>query len=273
MTTYVIGDIQGCFEAFKGLRKLVKFKPKRDCLWSVGDLINRGPDNLTTLRWFYKHRESVKVVLGNHDLHLLAHYEGVGRKSRSDNFNDILEASDAGELLEWLRHQPLMYREGNLLMSHAGIPPCWTSEEAMAYAAEVSAALRSDRRADYFRAMYGNEPYRWSPHLTGLSRLRLITNYFTRMRYCTAAGGLDLESKGRKPNSTLLAGQPLAPWFKQPNRLKQEERLFFGHWASLEGKTDSRQFVGLDTGCVWGRCLTLYSLEQDRFFSHDCATS
>ncbi len=270
MTTYVIGDIQGCFSAFKALRKNVGFKPKRDRLWSVGDLINRGPDNLATLRWFYKHRDAVNVVLGNHDLHLLAHYEGVGRKSRSDNFDDVLEAHDAGELLEWLRHQPLMHREGNLLMTHAGIPPCWDSHEAMEYAGEVAEVLRSDRRVNYFKAMYGNEPYRWSPHLSGLARLRTITNYFTRMRHCTASGGLDLVSKGRKPNVASLAGQALKPWFKHPNRLQKKERLFFGHWASLEGETSGRQFIGLDTGCVWGRCLTLYSIEDDQFFSHDC---
>ena len=266
MTTYVVGDIQGCFAAFKALRKKINFDPKRDCLWSVGDLINRGPDNLATLRWFYKHRNAVKVVLGNHDLHLLAHHEGVGRKSRSDNFNDILEAKDAGELLEWLRHQPLMHREGNLLMTHAGIPPCWSSDEAMGHAEEVASVLQSDRRVDYFRAMYGNEPYRWSPHLSGLARLRLITNYFTRMRYCTAAGGLDLESKGTRPTTRTLAGQTLRPWFKHPTQLKEGERLFFGHWASLQGKTQSDQFVALDTGYVWGGALTAICTTQLKLY-------
>ena len=140
----------------------------------------------------------------------------------------------------------------------------------MEYAGEVAEVLRSDRRVNYFKAMYGNEPYRWSPHLSGLARLRTITNYFTRMRHCTASGGLDLVSKGRKPNVASLAGQALKPWFKHPNRLQKKERLFFGHWASLEGETSGRQFIGLDTGCVWGRCLTLYSIEDDQFFSHDC---
>ena len=273
MTTYVIGDIQGCFPAFKALRRKVDFKPKRDHLWAVGDLINRGPDNLRTLRWFFRHRDAVTVVLGNHDLHLLAHYEGVGRKSRSDNFEDVLEAPDAGELLEWLRHQPLMHRDGKLLMTHAGIPPCWDSHEALSYAGEVETVLRSDRRLKYFKAMYGNEPIGWSPHLSGMARLRTITNYFTRMRYCTASGELDLVSKGTKPDQATLGGQKLKPWFRHPNRLKKKERLFFGHWASLEGNTGSEKFVGLDTGCVWGRCLTLYAIEDDRFVSRGCAKS
>ena len=143
-----------------------------------------------------------------------------------------------------------------------GYSPCWDSHEALSYAGEVETVLRSDRRLKYFKAMYGNEPIGWSPHLSGMARLRTITNYFTRMRYCTASGDLDLESKGRKPNSTTLAGQLLKPWFKHPNRLKKKERLFFGHWASLNGRTDSDKFIALDTGCVWGGALTTIDLES-----------
>ena len=270
MTTYVIGDIQGCHAELTALLTQIQFDPEHDRLWSVGDLINRGSDNLATLRWFYAHRGAVEVVLGNHDLHLLAHYAGVGRKSKSDNFEDILEAEDAKVLLDWLVQQPLMHREGPLLMTHAGIPPCWSSDKAWGYAQEVADVLTSHRRVAFFKAMYGNEPYRWSPHLRGLARLRTITNYFTRMRYCTAWGGLDFANKGATPNDTTLNGQPLLPWFKHPHRLKPHEKLFFGHWASLEGKTDSEQFIGLDTGCVWGRCLTVYAVESDQYFSHRC---
>ena len=161
MTTYVIGDIQGCYADLTGLLSQIAFDRNQDQLWSVGDLINRGTDNLATLRWFYDHRSAVKVVLGNHDLHLLAHYAGVGRKSRSDNFQDILEAEDAKILLDWLVQQPLMHREGPLLMTHAGIPPCWSSDEAWSYAQEVTDTLKSRRRLEFFSAMYGNEPYRW----------------------------------------------------------------------------------------------------------------
>ena len=270
MTTYVIGDILGCYADLTALLTQVKFNPNRDQLWSVGDLVNRGTDNLATLRWFYAHRSVVKVVLGNHDLHLLAHYAGVGKKSRSDNFEDILEAEDADILLDWLVQQPLMHREGSLLMTHAGIPPCWSSNEAWDYAEEVAAILRGQRRIEFFKAMYGNEPYRWSPHLRGLARLRTITNYFTRMRHCTASAGLDFTSKGAAAKAATLNGETLRPWFEHPHRLRPDERLFFGHWASLEGKTDSQRFIGLDTGCVWGRCLTVYAIETDRYFSHGC---
>ena len=273
MTTYVIGDIQGCFEPFQTLLAKVAFDPNRDTLWSVGDLINRGTDNLSTLRWFYQHRDSVQVVLGNHDLHLLAHHEGVGRKSRSDNFEDVLEAPDAGELLTWLRGQPLMVQDGDAILSHAGIPPCWSSEEALGYAREVSDALQREDRAVFFRAMYGNQPFRWSPHLQGWARLRTITNYFTRMRYCSADGGLDLTSKGPEPDQPHLDGKPLKPWFQHPHRLEPQERLYFGHWASLEGQTGSDQFIGLDTGCVWGRCLTLQNRDTGERVSCDCETT
>ena len=271
MTTYVIGDIQGCFEPFQALLNKVGFDPCRDRLWSVGDLINRGSDNLGTLRWFHEHRNIVQVVLGNHDLHLLAHYHGVGRKSRSDNFGDILQAPDAEVLLIWLAEQPLMIREGEACLVHAGIPPCWSSDEALGYANEVSQALQSEDRALFFQAMYGNEPCRWSTHLSGWARLRSITNYFTRMRYCTADGGLDLTSKGPEPDRPTLDGQILKPWFAHPHRLHDSERVFFGHWASLEGRTGSDRFVGLDTGCVWGRCLTLCNLDTGERFNWDCA--
>lgn len=257
MTTYVIGDIQGCFTAFERLLKKVSFDPSKDCLWSVGDVVNRGTDNLSTLRWFYRHRESVVMVLGNHDLHLIAAHRGKGRLSRSDNLGDILDAPDADELVDWLRHRPLFHRHKNNLMSHAGIPPCWSAKDAAAYAAEVEQALQGPKCDRYLGAMYGNEPWCWSPHLKGLARLRVITNYLTRMRYCTASGGLDFKSKGPTPDKKKLNGQAVAPWFKHPSKLTDKEQVFFGHWASLGGKTDDSQFIGLDTGCVWGGVLTL----------------
>ena len=252
MTIYAVGDIQGCFKDFKNLLKRVGFDKKKDRLWSVGDLINRGPDNLATLRWFYKRRDIVTVVLGNHDLHLIAVHRGKGRLGRSDNIQDVLSAPDADELIDWLRHQPLMHQEKHDILVHAGIPPCWSSTEASAYAREVEAALQGPNCDHYLSAMYGNEPWQWTTHLRGLARLRVITNYFTRMRYCTPTGGLDFKSKGTKPEKKKLNGQLVAPWFSHPHRLTSEERIFFGHWASLNGQTDSNKFIGLDTGCVWG---------------------
>ena len=270
MPTYVIGDIQGCFKPFTCLLDQVGFDPSRDRMWSVGDLINRGHDNLSTLRWFYEHRRCTRVVLGNHDLHLLATRAGAGKMGGADNFHDILDAPDADTLLDWLQEQPLLFRESDDLFVHAGIPPQWSTEAALSYANEVHAVLRSERAGEFFNTMYGNEPWRWSGHLTGLARLRVITNYFTRMRYCTPSGGLDLKSKGPEPKHWELEGEQLAPSFQHPNTLQPGERVWFGHWASLEGKTDSAQFIGLDTGCVWGRSLTMMSLETGERFSCQC---
>jgi len=270
VTTYVVGDIQGCFESFQCLLKRVAFDPDRDRLWSVGDLVNRGPDNLATLRWFYEHRDAVQVVLGNHDLHLLASRAGAGRMGKSDNFDDILDAPDGDTLMDWLQQQPLLHRDGDTLMAHAGIPPIWNADEAQERADEVAAELRSERAGVFFQAMYGNEPWIWSEHLSGLARFRVITNYFTRMRYCTPQGGLDLKSKGPAPASPWLAGHPVAPWFHHPHKLEDHERVLFGHWASLDGKTNSSQFIGLDTGCVWGGALTFYNLETGKRQRCDC---
>jgi len=257
MTTWVIGDIQGCFQPFQRLLKKIQFDPSKDTLWSVGDLINRGHDNLSTLRWFYENRHAVKVVLGNHDLHLLATRAGAGRLSQSDNFQDILNAPDGELLMDWLQQQPLIHKEGNDVLVHAGIPPCWSTCEALQYGAEVAKMLQSEDAPRFFQTMYGNEPYRWSPYLRGLSRLRVITNYFTRMRFCTPSGALDLKSKGTSPKKSQLCGERLLPWFQHPLKLHSEERIFFGHWAALNGDTQSEQCIGLDTGCVWGNELTV----------------
>ena len=270
MATYVIGDIQGCFSAFECVLEKASFNPAVDTLWSVGDLINRGSDNLSTLRWFYNNRNSVQVVLGNHDLHLLAVAAGVGKASKSDNFQDILTAPDAEVLLAWLKQQPLFFRDGHDLLVHAGIPPIWCAEQAEQLAAEVSECLRGPLAKRFFKTMYGNEPARWSDHLSGYARLRVITNYLTRMRYCSASGLLDLKSKGPQPRHRKLQKEKIAPWFAHPYKLAHEERVFFGHWASLNGRTNSHQFIGLDTGCVWGQSMSLYCRETDALLSCTC---
>jgi len=262
VTTYAVGDIQGCFKPLKRLLKQVGFDKKIDRLWSVGDLVNRGPHNLDTLRWFYKNRKSVTVVLGNHDLHLIAIHRGKAKLGRSDNLEDILAAPDADELIDWLRHQPLLHREGNDILVHAGIPPCWSAPRAQELANEVESALQGPQCDRFLEAMYGNEPWQWTTHIKGLARLRVITNYFTRMRYCTPTGGLDFKSKGPKPDKKKLNGQLVAPWFSHPSQLQANERVIFGHWASLAGQTGSEQFIGLDTGCVWGGELTLLDTQS-----------
>ena len=270
MSTYVVGDIQGCFEPFQHLLAQVRFNPDKDRLWSTGDLVNRGPQNLETLRWFYTHRDNITVVLGNHDLHLMAVSAGARKPSRSDNIQDIVEAPDREPLLAWLKCQPLVHHENKVTLVHAGIHPMWTIEDALAFANEVETVLQSGNSMAFFRAMYGNEPSFWHDDLSGMARLRVITNYLTRMRYCTPESELDLISKGLEPIPDVLAGKVVAPWFRHPNRLAKDEAILFGHWASLEGITDNPNIIGLDTGCVWGRTLTFYELETGRRFSCNC---
>ena len=206
MATYVVGDIQGCFEPFQHLLDKVQFNPDKDRLWSVGDLVNRGPDNLKTLRWFYEHRDNVTMVLGNHDLHLLAVSAGARNPSRKDNLDDILEAPDRETLIEWLHFQPLAHHESGVTMVHAGIPPLWSIEETLQRAWEVETALQGARCAEFLAAMYGNDPYVWDDQLSGLTRLRVITNYLTRMRYCTQRQTRFGQQRSQA-NSRYLAGQ------------------------------------------------------------------
>ena len=273
MSTYVVGDIQGCFTPFKHLLERVKFNPDKDRLWSVGDLVNRGPQNLQTLRWFYDHRDNVTLVLGNHDLHLMACSAGARQPSRKDNIDDILEAPDREQLIEWLHFRPLAYHEQGVTMVHAGIPPIWTTEATLERAWEVENAIQGARCKDFFSEMYGNDPFVWDDSLNGMTRLRVITNYLTRMRYCTRKGKLDLVSKGPKPEAGAIAGKKVAPWFSHKGRLTKGETIIFGHWASLEGMTDDPQIIGLDSGCVWGNALTFYKLETGERFTCDCQPS
>ena len=271
MATYVVGDIQGCFEPFQHLLDKVQFNPDKDRLWSVGDLVNRGPDNLKTLRWFYAHRANVTMVLGNHDLHLLAVSAGARNPSRKDNLDDILEAPDRETLIEWLHFQPLAHHESGVTMVHAGIPPLWSIEDTLQRAWEVETALQGARCAEFLAEMYGNDPYVWDDQLSGLTRLRVITNYLTRMRYCTRKGKLDLVSKGPKPIPDALQGKKVAPWFSHKNRRTRGEKIIFGHWASLEGITDDHDTIALDTGCVWGNTLTLYNLDTGERIGCECS--
>ena len=270
MATYVVGDIQGCFAPFQSLLDKVRFNPDKDRLWSVGDLVNRGPHNLETLRWFYAHRDNVTMVLGNHDLHLLAVSAGARAPSRNDNLDDILDAPDRDTLIEWLHFQPLAYHESGVTMVHAGIPPLWSIEDALQRAWEVETALQGARCVEFLTEMYGNDPYVWDDQLSGLTRLRVITNYLTRMRYCTRKGKLDLISKGPQPIPDAVAGKKVAPWFSHKRRLTKGQTIIFGHWASLEEMTDDPKVIGLDTGCVWGNVMTLYELETGRRFTCEC---
>ncbi|MDE3736385.1 symmetrical bis(5'-nucleosyl)-tetraphosphatase [Pseudomonas resinovorans] len=269
MTAYAVGDIQGCLDQLKCLLEQVRFDPARDQLWLVGDLVNRGPKSLETLRFLYSIRESVVCVLGNHDLHLLAVANNIERLRKADTLREILDAPDCADLLDWLRRQKLLHydEKRDIALVHAGIPPQWSLRKALKRAAEVEEALQDDARLPLFLdGMYGNEPAKWDSDLHGVTRLRVITNYFTRMRFCRADGTLDLKSK----EGLGTAPPGFAPWFSFPERKTRGQKIIFGHWASLEGKCDEPGLFALDTGCVWGGAMTLLNIDSRERISCSC---
>ncbi|MDH4582694.1 symmetrical bis(5'-nucleosyl)-tetraphosphatase [Pseudomonas sp. BN415] len=269
MTAYAVGDIQGCLDQLKCLLEQVRFDPTRDQLWLVGDLVNRGPKSLETLRFLYSIRESVVCVLGNHDLHLLAVANNIERLRKADTLREILDAPDCADLLDWLRRQKLLHydEKRDIALVHAGIPPQWSLRKALKRAAEVEEALQDDARLPLFLdGMYGNEPAKWDSDLHGVTRLRVITNYFTRMRFCRADGTLDLKSK----EGLGTAPPGFAPWFSFPERKTRGQKIIFGHWASLEGKCDEPGLFALDTGCVWGGAMTLMNIDSRERISCSC---
>ena len=269
MATYAIGDIQGCLPQLVQLLEQINYQAEEDRLWFAGDLINRGPASLETLRFIKSLGDSAKVVLGNHDLHLLAVAHGHGDLKRKDTLAEILMASDRDELMNWLRNQPLCHYDPqlNTIMTHAGIPPCWDLDKTLSLASEVEEKLKSDTVDDFFAAMYGNTPRKWSDDLTGMDRLRAITNYLTRMRFCDENSKLDLKSK--EGINTAVKGY--APWFNYPTQLPENCHIVFGHWAAIEGITHQDNIHALDTGCVWGGSLTALRLEDRQRFSTSCS--
>ncbi len=268
MATYAVGDIQGCYSKLRELLDSVNFS-ESDTLWCAGDLVNRGPEDLETLRYLKYLGSNVISVLGNHDLHLLACAYGARKVGRKDTFGSILQAPDRDELIHWLRHQPLIHRDTKLKYTivHAGIPPIWHLEQALGYAREVEKSLRSDDPSDFFNNMYGNEPVGWNESLCGTARLRTITNYLTRMRFCSPEGHLEFATKSAPsaPPSGYL------PWYQYPQHRCGEDKILFGHWAAMEGESGKPNFIGLDTGCIWGGELTLLDLDKGAFHCVDCA--
>ncbi|XOV87209.1 MAG: symmetrical bis(5'-nucleosyl)-tetraphosphatase [Pseudomonadota bacterium] len=262
MATYVVGDIQGCYTEFCQLLEKCNFRPGTDQLWLVGDLINRGPGNLQTINHVMR-MPGVKVVLGNHDLHFLAVASGVRKASRSDTLGDLLNAPNRAEIISWLRTRPLIHVDEprGIAMVHAGIPPVWTMLEAQEFALEVERALQGERYLAFLAAMYGDQPDTWDSTLEGFDRLRLITNYFTRLRFCTRAGKLELSTK------TDIAPAGYAPWFSFERPDTRDYKILFGHWAALEGNAGTEHAIALDTGCVWGGALTALRLDDHTFFS------
>ena len=266
MADYAIGDIQGCYKRLLDVLAQVDFSPSRDSLWVAGDLINRGPASLATLRYLKSLQGSATMVLGNHDLHFLAVALGGHRVKKKDTLSDILEAPDCPQLIEWLRQQNISVYDGNrhVFMAHAGLPHIWGVERALELSRELEAVIRGPQAGEYFVGMYGNEPACWHDDLQGMMRWRSITNYFTRMRFIARDGDLELttkESAGDGPKG-------FKPWFKFPRN--DDVRVIFGHWAALEGHTGSDQFIGLDTGCVWGGALTMMNLDTGEKIHCDC---
>ena len=259
MTRFAIGDIQGCHDELRALIAQIGFRPDRDQLWFTGDLVNRGPQSLETLRYVRSLGDNAIVVLGNHDLHLLALAFGSKRKLKSaDTLDDVMGAKDRDALLEWLIARPLVHFDagyGDLLV-HAGLIPQWNAGKAVELAHEVESALATDAR-NLFDNMYGDDPDRWSDSLLPPARLRFAINVFTRMRICTHEGRIELKMKGTGREVRL----PWRPWFEHENRLTRNVRVIFGHW-SARGYVRSDGVVGLDTGCVWGGSLTALDLDS-----------
>lgn len=265
MSTYAIGDLQGCQSSLLHLLDELQFDPIADRLLFVGDLVNRGPDSLSVLRFIKSLGPAAVSVLGNHDLHLLALAEGFGRIHKGDTLDAVLAAPDRDELLHWLRYQRLAWREGNFLMVHAGVLPGWTADDTMLRAAEAEAALRGADYHGFFERMYGNVPVAWDDGLQGVERLRMIVNTFTRLRYCSAAGEMDFHHKGAP--GTQPAGW--LPWFEVPGRKSAEATVIIGHWSTL-GLINRPDLIALDTGCLWGGTLTAVRLEDRQAFAVKC---
>lgn len=267
MPTYAIGDVQGCFQELLALLSLIQYDPRHDALWFTGDLVNRGPQSLETLRYIRALPENTVCVLGNHDLALLAAANGAITPYEGDTYQEILTAPDKDDLLEWLRYRPLLHRDPHreFILSHAGIYPLWSALKAQSLAREAQALLQGPQYYDAMHAMFGDLPNKWSDSLTGWDRFRFIVNAFTRMRFCDVHGTLDLGNKGGKTHH-----EAFLPWFSLPSRQTQQDKLIFGHWAALEGKTNTPRVYALDTGCVWGNSLTAFCLETEQQFQVSC---
>ena len=268
MSTYAIGDIQGCYDALQELLETIRFDPARDRLWLVGDLVNRGDQSLAVLRWAMGLGDAAVTVLGNHDLHLLAVAEGTQEAHRGDTIHGILNAPDRDELLAWLRRRPLMHMQDNAVLVHAGLLPEWTAPQALSLAHEVEDALRGARYHEFLLQMYGNQPTHWKNDLTGISRLRVITNAMTRLRFCSVGGVMEFTQKG-DPNNPPSG---FMPWFDVPQRASREATIIFGHWSAL-GLQVRANLVALDSGCLWGGHLSAMRLEDRQIFQVPCGSS
>ncbi len=250
---YLIGDLQGCDAPLQRLLESIDFSPSRDTLYLLGDLVNRGPDSLAVLRRLSALGDAAQCLLGNHDLHLLGVWQGVRSGSKGDSLWQVLAAPDCADLLHWLRHRPMAIAAHGWLMVHAGVLPQWTAAQTLALASELEQQLRADDFKYFLTHLFGNQPGQWHDDLQGVERWRVIVNALTRLRFCTDAGEMEFSTKG---------GQADAPpgycrWFDVPDRATIEQPIAFGHWSTLDaGRTLHHNTLALDTGCVWGGCLT-----------------
>lgn len=265
MTIFAIGDVQGSFDELQGLLSKCRFDRSADTLWFVGDLVNRGPKSLEVLRFVRDLGSAARVVLGNHDLHLLSVAEGCARLRDDDTLDEVLAASDRDVLLGWLRGQPLMYVENGFAMVHAGLLPQWSVARASSLAREVEAALRGPKYRDFFVHLYGSQPARWDDRLTGWDRLRVIVNVMTRMRFCALDGTMEFAIKGE----TASAPPGFLPWFEVPGRRHADHTVVCGHWSAL-GLHIRPDVLAIDSGCVWGGALTALRLHDRAVFQVSC---
>jgi bis(5'-nucleosyl)-tetraphosphatase (symmetrical) len=268
MATYAIGDIQGCHAELVRLLDYLGFSPSRDRLWFVGDLVNRGPDSLAVLRFVKGLGERAITVLGNHDLHLVMQSEGYGKTSTEDTLKQVLDAPDRDDLIAWLRARPLFHLEGEFAMVHAGLLPQWDVDQAASLADEAGAALVAPDYRDFLAHMWGSEPAAWHDGLAGWDRLRVVVNAMTRMRFCSPEGVMEFRAPGAKgPPDRGPAG--CLPWYDVPGRRSANHHLICGHWSAL-GFRRAKNLLALDSGCLWGGCLTAVRLEDQRAFQLPC---
>lgn len=266
MATYAIGDLQGSFRSLQKLLANIDFDAGRDCLWFVGDLVNRGPESLECLRFVRNLGDRAITVLGNHDLHLLCVAAGATRMKKSDTLQPILDAADGKDLLDWLRHRPMLHVFGKHILVHAGLLPQWSANMAKSLAEEVESALRGPNHEGLFSAMYGNRPDRWDDRLSGFDRLRVIVNAMTRMRICTTDGKMEFSHKGEAADFP----PGYLPWFDVPGRMSADSTVICGHWSALGLKIEPN-LLSIDTGCLWGRALTAVRIEDRAIFQVSCA--
>ena len=266
MARYAIGDIQGCYSELRSLLSLIQFNPDSDKVYLVGDLVNRGPQSLEVLRLAKSFYPAIEVVLGNHDLHLLACWAGVSSVKELDTLDSILNAADVDDLLHWLRKQPLMIELMDCYICHAGINPTISMDESLRLAESCNEKLSSDQFHQWLQIMYGNTPATWDAGLTAESEFRFGVNSFTRMRMLDRLA-LEFKFKGDIANSP----GPLIPWYMVES--DAAKRIVFGHWSTL-GLMVNQQFASLDTGCIWGGQLTALCLDDGHLYQvpseHDC---